>query len=103
MRVLTLLALSVFAVLPAVIAQEKTEAASASQLSDAVKYEGEVRDYDPGKALAVEIGRMKVKAYDLTDNQVTYAIEQGVSRGSKVNITETDAGGRHIVSVTLRP
>lgn len=66
------------------------------------KYLGEVRQYQPGNLLEVDIGDKRVKSYDLTSGERLFNIGSGVEKHAKVDITESrNPQGKEVVSVRL--
>ncbi|MBV9082298.1 MAG: hypothetical protein JOZ62_06470, partial [Acidobacteriaceae bacterium] len=55
-------------------------------------WRGEVQTYEPAKLITIRKLKTQETKFDLTKDSVTYTIDAGVRRGSRVEVTEEDLG-----------
>lgn len=83
-------------------------AAQNQPASDSVAHQGldrtgQVRVYDPGNTLAINIGDGREKAYDLKDRNISLRMDPRVRAGSYVSFREeTTANGAKVIIVRFR-
>ncbi|MCU1262945.1 MAG: hypothetical protein JWO80_5830 [Bryobacterales bacterium] len=88
---------------PAVVFNGIPLLASQAQQGRPIKLAGQVRYYEPGKRIGIDIQPQVEKIYDLTAKDCTYVVDPDVRVGSNV-ITEEkkEENGKKMVSIRVQ-